>query len=209
VICLHLSYFSVNDYVLIALIGASLYFDLSKNKIPNFLTFPAIIYGIISYMVIEGLSGLWFSLLGLLVGLAIFFIPFAMGGMGGGDVKLLGAVGALQGWQFVLSAAIYGAIAGGVIAIIYLIANGRLLKMLKKIFGFVLAPLFRGFYYRTHLEFLNRASIYFSERDPESPKEAKAERMPYGVAIAAGVLILLSMEFFDWGEPLFISLPLQ
>ena len=192
---------------MIALIGTALFFDLTKKKIPNFLTFPAIIYGIISYMLMQGFEGLWFSLLGLFVGLAIFFIPFAMGGMGGGDVKLLGAVGALQGWQFVLSAAVWAALTGGVMAIVWLIATRRLLKVLKKIFGFVLAPFFNALYYYIRWDFFNRAAIYFSERDPESPEEAKAASMPYGVAITAGVLILLSMEFFAWGEPLFSALP--
>jgi len=202
---LSLSYFSINDFVLIALIGAVLFFDLTRKRIPNFLTFPAIIYGIISYTLIEGLSGLWFSLLGLLVGLAIFFIPFAMGGMGGGDVKLLGAVGALQGWQFVLSAAIYAAIAGGVMAIVWLIATGRFLSVLKKMAGFILVPFFSALYYRTRWDFFNRASTFFAKDDPEEKEPA---RMPYGVAIATGVFILMAMNLFRWGEPFFRGLSL-
>ena len=158
------------------------------------------------YTIIEGFSGLWFSLLGLIVGIAIFFIPFALGGMGGGDVKLLGAVGALQGWQFVLSVAIYAAIAGGVMAIIYLLVTGRLLRVLKKIFGFVLAPLFSALFYRTNWNFFSRASIYFSSHSPEDSDEIKKARLPYGAAIAAGVLIMLSMDFYGWGEPLFSAL---
>ncbi|MFO8023033.1 MAG: prepilin peptidase, partial [Perlabentimonas sp.] len=70
------SYFSLNDFILTTLIGAALYFDLTKKRIPNFLTFPAIVWGLVSYTVTDGLSGLWFSFAGLLMGLAIFFIPF-------------------------------------------------------------------------------------------------------------------------------------
>jgi prepilin peptidase CpaA len=158
---LFLSDIFLNDLILVALIGAALYFDLTKYRIPNFLTFPAIAWGLISYTAADGLSGLWFSLLGLLVGLAIFFIPFALSGMGGGDVKLMGAVGALQGWQFVLIAGLLAAIIGGIISVIYLIATGRLLKVLKKMAGFVLAPFFSAFYYRTRYEPFNRASVFF------------------------------------------------
>lgn len=199
-----LSYLSINDFILLALIGAALYFDLTRNKIPNFLTLPAIVWGLISYTAIDGLSGLWFSFAGLLVGIAIFFIPFAMGGMGGGDVKLLGAVGALQGWQFVLAAGILTAIAGGVISLVYLIVTGRLLRVLKKMAGFALAPFFSALYYNFKLEIFNRISIFFATHSPEANEQV---RMPYGAAIATGVLLFLAMNLFPWGETYLNSLP--
>ena len=199
-----LSIISINDLILIALIGAALYFDLTRKRIPNYLTFPAMVWGLISYTVMEGFSGLWFSLLGLLVGLAIFFIPFALGGMGGGDVKLLAAVGALQGWQFVLTAGILTAIAGGVMAVAYLIASGRFLRVLKKMVGFVLTPFFSSLYYHSRLELFNRAAVFFATHDAEVKEPV---RMPYGAAIAAGVLLFLAMNLFPWGEPFVSSLP--
>jgi len=195
---------SLNGFLLVALIIVTLYFDLTRKRIPNYLTFPAIVWGLVSYTAVDGLSGLWFSLAGLLVGLAIFFIPFAMGAMGGGDVKLLGAVGALQGWQFVLSAALLTVVAGGVMAIIYLLATGRLLKVLKKMAGFMLAPFFSALYYRIRLEFFNRASVFFDKHEPEEQEPA---RMPYGAAIAAGVMLLLVMNLFSWGGQFLSALP--
>jgi prepilin peptidase CpaA len=194
----------VNTVILVALIVAALYFDLTKKRIPNFLTFPAILWGLVSHTAAGGLSGFWFSFTGLLVGLAIFFIPFAMGGMGAGDVKLLGAVGALQGWQFVLSAALLTALAGGVMALVYLIATGRLLRVLKKGAGFLLAPFFSFLYYRIRLDFFNRASIFFATHPPEEKEPA---RMPYGLAIAVGVFVFLAMNLFSWGEQYLSSLP--
>ena len=192
-----LSYLSLNEFLLIALIGAALFFDLTRYKIPNYLTFPVIIGGLVFHTATNGLSGLWFSFLGLIVGLVIFFIPFAMGGMGGGDVKLLGAVGALQGWQFVLAAGLLTAVAGGVISIIYLIATGRLLRVLKKIAGFVLAPFFSAVYYWTNFGFANRASIFFATHPPEDKEPG---RLPYGIAIAVGVMLFLAYEAFPAGE---------
>lgn len=194
----------INTVVLVALIIAALCLDLTRKRIPNFLTFPAILWGLISFTVADGLSGLWFSFAGLLVGLAIFFIPFAMGGMGGGDVKLMGAIGALQGWQFVLSVGVLAALAGGVMSIVYLIICGRLLRVLKKMAGFVLAPFFSALYYRFRLEIFNRASIYFSTYSPEADEPV---RMPYGAAIAVGLFLFLAMNIFPWGEQYLNSLP--
>ena len=192
-----LSYISLNDFLLIALIGAALFFDLTRKRIPNYLTFPVIIGGLVFHTATNGLSGLWFSFLGLIVGLAIFFIPFAMGVMGGGDVKLLGAVGALQGWQFVLAAGLLTAAAGGVISIIYLIATGRLLRVLKKMAGFVLAPFFSAVFYWTNFELFNRAAIFFATHPPESGEPG---RLPYGLAIATGVMLFLVYEALPSGE---------
>ena len=189
--------FFINDFILFLLIGAALYFDLTKKTIPNYLTFPAIVWGFVSYTALDGLSGLWFSILGMLVGLVIFFIPFAMGGMGGGDVKLLAAVGALQGWQFVLAASLLTAIAGGIISIIYLIATGRLLRVLKKMAGIALAPFFSFLYFNTKFEFFNWTSIFFSTHHSE---DKKPMRLPYGVAIAVGVMLLLIYEAQPFSE---------
>ena len=50
-------------------------------------------------------------------GLAVFFPFFALGGMGGGDVKLMAALGAWLGWQRSCGAALYTAMAGGVLAL--------------------------------------------------------------------------------------------
>ena len=188
---------NINSYFLIILIIIALFFDLTRKRIPNFLTFPAIIWGMVSFTVVDGFSGLWFSFSGLLVGLAIFFIPFAMGGMGGGDVKLLGAVGALQGWQFVLAVGILTAVVGGVMAIVYLIIQGRLLRVLKKAVGYVLTPFFSFLYIRTDVELFNGAVAFFSKSEPEKEEPA---RMPYGVAIATGVVIMMAVSVFPWGE---------
>ena len=192
-----LSYLSISDFILVALIGSALFFDLTEYKIPNYLTLPVIVWGLISYTAMDGLSGLWFSFAGLLVGIAIFFIPFALGGMGGGDVKLLGAVGALQGWQFVLAVGLITAIAGGVIAVIYLIAKGRLLRVLKKMAGFALAPFFSTLYYNFNLEIFNRASVFFATNSPE---EQDAGRLPYGLAITVGVMTFFAYEVLSARE---------
>ena len=56
--------------------------------------------------------------LGLFVGLAVFFPLFALGAMGAGDVKLMAAVGAWIGAKPILYVALYGSVAGGVLALV-------------------------------------------------------------------------------------------
>lgn len=180
----------VNDYVLLTLLLLALYFDLTQKKIPNFLTFPVILWGLLSHTIAGGLDGLLFSAPGLLLGLAVFFIPYLLGGMGGGDVKLLGAIGALKGLQFVFHAAIFTALCGGVLAIIYLIYNRQLLRTLRRILAIVAVPLLTALYFRFRNPYINQLSLLLSS----SAKSHEAEKvyLPYGVAIVMGTLIVLS-----------------
>ena len=82
------------------LVSLSAAFDARERRIPNKITFMGIIVGLLFNLITGGWTGLLNSFFGLLAGIAIFFIPFAVGGMGAGDVKLMGAIGALMGWRF-------------------------------------------------------------------------------------------------------------
>jgi len=71
--------------------------DGIQLKVPNWITFPMIVSGWIYSTALSpyaGWEGLWFSLGGTLVGLALLMPAYAIGGMGAGDVKLLAGVGA-------------------------------------------------------------------------------------------------------------------
>jgi len=78
---------------------------------------PALLFALVYNAYYGGWVGLGQSLLGLLVGLLILILPFAKGGIGAGDVKLLGVIGAFKGVQFVLYSAIGMGLAGGLMAL--------------------------------------------------------------------------------------------
>ena len=181
----------LNDYILLSLLLLSLYFDLTKKKIPNFLTFPIMLWGLLIHSFMDGFAGFQFSLYGLLLGLGLFLIPFVLGGMGGGDVKLLGAIGALQGAQFVFQAALFTALCGGILAVIYLIYHGQLLGLLKKVLAIVAVPIFTALYVRFGSPLFNRVVLFFNSSIIEQDSDKKVY-MPYGVAIFFGTLIALS-----------------
>ena len=107
----------MQDLVLASVLVICSFTDLLYRKIYNLVLIPALLVALGYNAHLNGWMGLGISLLGLIVGILILIIPFAKGGMGAGDVKLLGFIGALKGPEFVLYAAIGMGLAGGIIAL--------------------------------------------------------------------------------------------
>ena len=94
--------------------------DLWRRTVSNWLSLAGLAAGLIAHSVLSGWSGVGDSLLGAVIGFAAFFVFFLAGGMGGGDVKLMAAFGAILGSDRIVLAAIMAALVGGLIAAIYL-----------------------------------------------------------------------------------------
>ncbi len=91
--------------------------DVRTGRIPNALTFGGAAAGLAWSAAHAGVGGVATSVLGCLTGLALFLPLFALGGMGGGDVKLLAAIGAWLGPVGAVQTALWGSLAGGVVAL--------------------------------------------------------------------------------------------
>jgi prepilin peptidase CpaA len=104
--------------------------DLRSRRIPNVLTFGAAAAGLVYGGVTGGWSGFGGAALGWLIGAAAFIVPFALGGLGGGDVKLLGALGTWLGPTGAIWVALYTGLAGGVMAVAVALASGYLRRAL-------------------------------------------------------------------------------
>jgi len=152
------------NIILILLALTSFLTDISKKNIYNIQTYPSMAIGLILGYAAGGGHGILMSLAGLFTGLALLFIIFLAGGIGAGDVKLLGAIGALKGTVFVLWTMFFTGLIGGVMAFALLIWKGRLLSTFRNLFIFLRHPV------KAH-----------GDQKPE-------ERMylPYGVAISLG-----------------------
>jgi prepilin peptidase CpaA len=159
----------VPEGVLFALLLVCLVSDARWHRIPNWATLPGIGVGLILNTTFYGLAGLRQSGIGLAVGFGALFVLFILGWMGGGDVKLMGAVGAIMGYPFVLTALIYSILVGGFIGIVVLIWNKRLVRTMKNIIMFLLSRVLR---------FLPR-----HELAPEA-----TSRLPFGIAIVIGTI---------------------
>ncbi len=99
--------------MLVVIVAAAI--DLKTKKIPNLLTFPAALVGIVLNFALFGWQAALFAVIGWFVGAAIMMLPDPKRKMGFGDAKLMAAIGAILQWKAVLIAwgffaLIYGAI---------------------------------------------------------------------------------------------------
>lgn len=80
--------------------------DFRTRRIPNWLTLTAFVLGISFQVWRGGWAGLGAAALAFLVGFGLFFVLWLIGGGGGGDVKLMGALSVWVGvsliWQVVI-----------------------------------------------------------------------------------------------------------
>lgn len=114
--------------------------DFSTRRVPNLLTFGATAAAVAFALWQNGAAAMGWSLAGWLTATALFFPLFALGGLGAGDVKLLGALGAwLGGVSASLYFACFTALAGGVMAIVVMLSHrhlGQGFKNLRKLLIF-------------------------------------------------------------------------
>ncbi|MGH9172892.1 MAG: A24 family peptidase [Vicinamibacterales bacterium] len=150
--------------------------DLSTRRIPNVLTFGAALLAFVTHGSLDGWSALGMSLGGWAVGVAFFFPLFALGGMGGGDVKLLGAIGAWLGPIPVIWVALFSGIAGGIMGLVVAGFSGYLKQAFRNVWGLLL-------YWRVAgVRPLPELTLSSTSRAP---------RLAYAVPVLAGLMVTL------------------
>lgn len=97
--------------------------DVVSKRIPNLITFPAMLVLVAVHTVFSGTAGLTDALIGLGGGLLIFLIPHLLKVLGAGDVKLLAAVGAGLGPSALVTVVLFTSVAGGVQVLLWLVAR--------------------------------------------------------------------------------------
>jgi prepilin peptidase CpaA len=101
-------------------------FDLRTRRIPNWLTFGAAAAALVFHFVTGGASGVAQGFGGWATGVVLLIVPYALRGLGAGDVKLVGALGAWLGPGDTFWLAMYTGIAGAVMALIVAARHGYL-----------------------------------------------------------------------------------
>lgn len=111
----------------IFVVAAAAVTDLCQGKVYNVLTVPVVVIGLAMNGLAQGWPGLLFSLQGIGLGLTLLLGSVIFGQyMGGGDIKLLMAIGALRGPGFLLYALVFSILLGGVLALVIALVHGAL-----------------------------------------------------------------------------------
>ncbi|HEX21578.1 MAG TPA: hypothetical protein ENH19_02870 [Actinobacteria bacterium] len=166
--------------ILVMVVVVAVYTDIKYRKIYNISTFAGTGAGLLLSVYAGGLHGLKVNLAGLVFGLALLMPIFYLGGVGGGDVKLLATVGAIGGYPFILWASSYMAVAGVFMAIASLLRQGRLKKSAGRIGRFIRSLLF--------FVSVPAAGIYLPDNEGNIS-------LPYGAAIGLGALAAIFLRF--------------
>jgi prepilin peptidase CpaA len=119
--------------IVVALAGC--YTDMRTRRIPNVLTFGAAAGALGYSLSAGGLTAMGWSAVGWVVGAAMFFPFFALGGIGGGDVKLMAALGAWLGPGPAVWLALFAALAGGPLALVLAFSRGYARQAFGNLWG--------------------------------------------------------------------------
>lgn len=131
--------------VLAAVLLICLYTDLKERKVYNKVVGSALLLGLVLVAYFYGAAGLLSSGKGFLLGTLLLLLPFAVGGIGAGDVKLLATIGFFQGSHFTFNVFLLAALLGGGFALVLLWRRGRLWSVLKDMLRGIYLLLLSGF----------------------------------------------------------------
>jgi prepilin peptidase CpaA len=147
--------------------------DWRSRRIPNWLTVPGLLSGVLIHALIGGWHGTLFALEGAGLALLILLPLVMLRALGAGDWKLMGAVGAFVGpvmFLFVLLGSIF---ASGIMAVVQVLRMGRVTETLRNMLTLV-----RGFF------------SFGLKKNPEiSLDNPRLLKLPFGVAVAAATLV--------------------
>ncbi len=102
----------------IGLVAIATLHDLASREIPDWISLLLLAWGIAAGTLSPTAGAAAGALVGGLIGFALTAPLFWLGGIGGGDVKLIAALGVCLGPGLLLAALFWTAVAGGVLALI-------------------------------------------------------------------------------------------
>lgn len=162
--------------------------DYKERRVPNWLNASLALAGLLAQAAFFGWSGLGAGAAGLAVGFGCLIVPWAMHGMGAGDVKLMAAIGAWFGPWMCLAGFVVGALVGGVIALI-MIALQRKWAHATANLGVILFK-------------LSRRDTWFSEFGSARSFGSTSSLLPYGIPLTIGSWIVLAAQITGWWKVL-------
>ena len=146
--------------------------DVKQRRIPNRLTYSAMLAGLLLQTTLYGWKGLLHSAGGGFLFGGVFLLFYMVRAMGAGDVKLAAALGTIVGLSATLPVMFATALAGGALAMWMMVLSGRVIETLRNTLRVM------GFHVQHGLQVHPLVNL-------DNPKGA---RMPYGLAFAVGTV---------------------
>jgi prepilin peptidase CpaA len=161
--------------------------DWRSRRIPNWLTVPGVVVGITLHSVLQGWHGARFSLAGMGLALALLLPLVYLRAIGAGDWKLMGAVGALVGWQIFLVVLFGSIFVAGFMAVAQMIRADRVTETLRNLW-----TLIKGFV------------AFGMVKNPKiSLDNPGLLKLPFGVAVAAATLACFCIAYWPTWKHMF------
>lgn len=160
-----------------ALAAIAAVYDLRERRVPNALALAGFLAGAGVQGATSGPPGLVLALAGAAVALVVYLPLYALRVLGGGDVKLMAALGAIAGPGHWIRLFLCTALLGAVLAVALTASRGRgaqLLKSLSRIVGS-----------------LGRGRAPYADHAEMDVRNPQALRLPHAVTIACGTLAYL------------------
>jgi prepilin peptidase CpaA len=152
--------------------------DVRRRRIPNRITGPAILIGLLLHALNGGWAGLGSSALAGLIAGAVFLVLWIAGGLGAGDVKLMAALGCFAGLAPLPLLLISVLMAAAIFALGVSVAHGRLRQTLHNVFELLAHHRRAGLTPHPELNLKNTQTL----------------RLPFALPAAAGCLCAIA-----WG----------
>ena len=157
----------------LVLTGMAAYVDLRERRIPNWLTAPGLFVGLALHAWLGGWRGTLTSLEGAGLALVILLPLVLMRGLGAGDWKLMGAVGAFLGPWMMLFVLVASFFVTGLVSVVRMATMGKVKSTFRNMMALV-----KGFV------------AFGMKPNPEISLDTPGLiKMPFGATVAVGTLI--------------------
>ena len=167
------------EALLLVVVLAAAVYDVRYRRIPNWISVGGIALAVLANWLTQGIPGLLFALAGFALAFGCYFLLYVIHAMGAGDVKLMGAIGALVGWKGWVAIFVIAAILGGIMAMILIITRSRVKRTFWNI-GYLLNEMRRG----------RAAYVSREELDVQNPQSVG---LPHGAVIAVATIFYLAL----------------
>lgn len=170
----------MNGVLALGLLGVAAYIDWKSYKIYNKHVLAGFLAGLFYHAYYSGWPGAEAALMAGLAGGAILFPAWICGAIGGGDVKLYAALGAILGFPFLIKTTLWLVIYSLLWAVPILIWKKRLKASLQWTYAY--------------LKYLLLKTAVFGLHEKEEPIVEDGTKIKFSLVIAAAVGTLLVIE---------------